>query len=112
MAGVDPAGLCGPGIRHLKLSLQIVPARPGPPAARIKAICETRVRYGYRRVDVLLRREGWHVNQKRIRRIYNELGLQLRNKTPKRRVKAKLREDRAPATRPNDFWAMAPQVLT
>ncbi len=77
-----------------------------PLAAQIKAICETRVRYGYRRVDVLLRREGWHVNQKRIRRIYNELGLQLRNKTPKRRVKAKLREDRAPATRPNDVWAM------
>lgn len=77
-----------------------------PLAARIKAICETRVRYGYRRVDVLLRREGWHVNQKRTRRIYNELGLQLRNKTPKRRVKAKLREDRAPATRPNDVWAM------
>lgn len=77
-----------------------------PLAARIKAICETRVRYGYRRVDVLLRREGWHVNQKRIRRIYNELGFQLRNKTPKRRVKAKLREDRAPATRPNDVWAM------
>jgi transposase InsO family protein len=53
--------------------------RAGP----TKAICETRIRYGYRRVDVLLRREGWHVNQKRIRRIYNELGLQLRNKTRK-----------------------------
>lgn len=81
--------------------------RPGqaPLAARIKTICETRVRYGYRRVQVL-RREGWAVNQKRTRRIYNELGLQLRNKTPKRRVKAKLREDRAPATRPNDVWAM------
>jgi putative transposase len=34
------------------------------------------------------------------------LGLQLRNKTPKRRVKAKLREDRQPAVRPNDVWAM------
>lgn len=77
-----------------------------PLAARIKTICETRVRYGYRRVQVLLRREGWTINQKRTRRIYNELGLQLRNKTPKRRVKAKLREDRAPATRPNDVWAM------
>ena len=77
-----------------------------PLAARIKAICETRVRFGYRRVDVLLLREGWHVNQQRTRRIYNELDLQLRNKTPKRRVKAKLREDRAPATRPNDVWAM------
>jgi hypothetical protein len=49
------------------------------------------VRYGYRRVHVLLRREGWDVNIKRTHRIYNELGLQLRNKTPKRRVKAKLR---------------------
>jgi putative transposase len=38
--------------------------------------------------------------------IYRELGLQLRNKTPKRRVKAKLREDRRPATRSNETWAM------
>jgi putative transposase len=34
------------------------------------------------------------------------LGLQLRNKTPKRRVKVKLREDHAPAIRTNDVWAM------
>ena len=34
------------------------------------------------------------------------LGLQLRNKTPKRRVKAKLRDDRRPATRSNETWAM------
>ena len=52
---------------------------------RIKAICETRVRYGYRRVHVLLRREGWMINQKRTRRIYNELGLQLRHKALIRR---------------------------
>ena len=82
--------------------------RPGQAALeqRIKDICQTRVRYGYRRVHVLLRREGWHINQKRTRRIYRELGLQLRNKTPKRRVKAKLREDRRNATRPNETWAM------
>jgi len=47
---------------------------------RIKEIAETRVRYGYRRVHVLLRREGWVINMKKTRRIYNELGLQLRNK--------------------------------
>ena len=46
---------------------------------RIKEICETRVRYGYRRVHVLLRREGWHVNAKRVCRPYRELGLRLRN---------------------------------
>ncbi len=73
---------------------------------RIKEIAETRVRYGYRRVHVLLRREGWEVNAKRIYRLYKELGLQLRNKTPKRRVKAKLREDRRPAVRANETWAM------
>ena len=73
---------------------------------RIKEIAETRVRYGYRRIHVLLRREGWNVNPKRIYRLYRELGLQLRNKTPKRRVKAKLREDRVIATHSNETWAM------
>ena len=73
---------------------------------RIKEICETHVRYGYRRVYYILRRDGWVVNMKKVYRLYRELGLQLRNKTPKRRVKAKLREDRAPAIRPNDVWAM------
>ena len=72
---------------------------------RIKEICQTRVRYGYWRVHVLLRREGWSLGQNKIRRIYRELGLQLRNKTPKRRVKAKLRDDRRPATRSNETWA-------
>jgi hypothetical protein len=54
---------------------------------RIKEIAETRVRYGYRRVHVLLKREGWVVNAKRIYRLDKELGLQLRNKAPKRRVR-------------------------
>jgi hypothetical protein len=46
------------------------------------------------------------VNHKRIYKLYNGLGLQLRNKTPKRRVKAKLREDRRRAIRPNEVRAM------
>jgi hypothetical protein len=49
---------------------------------RIKEIAATRVRYGYRRIHVLLRREGWRVNVKRVCRLYREMGLQLRNKTP------------------------------
>jgi putative transposase len=73
---------------------------------RIKEIAATRVRYGYRRIQVLLRREGWAVNAKRVYRLYRESGLQLRNKSPKRRVKAKLREGRIPATRVNEIWAM------
>jgi putative transposase len=74
--------------------------------AKIREICQTRVRYGYRRVHVLLRREGWGLGQNKTRRIYRELGLQLRNKTPKRRVKAKLREDRTDASQINETWAM------
>jgi putative transposase len=82
--------------------------RPGqaPLEKRIREICETRVRYGARRVHVLLRREGWAINHKRTRRVYNELGMQLRNETPKRRVKAKLRDDRRPAVTANETWAM------
>lgn len=73
---------------------------------RIKEIAETRMRYGYRRVHVVLQREGWMINVKRTYRLYSELGLQLRNKSPKRRVKSKLREDRCPASMPNETWAM------
>lgn len=74
---------------------------------RIKEIAETRMRYCYRRVRVVLQREeGWMINVKRTYRLYNELGLQLRNKTPKRWVKAKLREDRCPGSQPNETWAM------
>ncbi len=69
---------------------------------RIREICETRIRYGCRRVHVPLEREGWGINIKRAYRIYRNLGLQLRNKTPKRRVKDKLREDQKMAVRPND----------
>jgi putative transposase len=72
---------------------------------RIREIA-ARVRYGYRRIHVLLRREGWRINPKRVYRLYREMGLQLRDKPPKRRVKAKLREDRQLATRPNETWAM------
>jgi putative transposase len=73
---------------------------------RIKEICQARVRYGYRRIQVVLRREGWAVNHKKTRRIYRQLGLQLRNKTPKRRVQAKLRGDRKSASHANETWAM------
>ena len=46
---------------------------------KMRDICETRVRYGYRRVHILLKREGWEVNPKRVYRLYKEMGLQLRN---------------------------------
>lgn len=72
---------------------------------RIKGIAETRARHGYRWIHVLLRREGWDANAERVYRLYKELGLQLRDTVPKRRVKAKLREDRRPAVRANETSA-------
>ena len=77
----------------------------------VREICATRVRYGYRRVHVLLRREGRQINSKKTHRIYNELGLQLRNKRPKRRVRAKLREDRREATSGEELLARTVQGL-
>ncbi|QIU92195.1 transposase [Yokenella regensburgei] len=49
---------------------------------------ETRVHYGYRRVHVMLRREGWRDNHKRIYRLYSEQGLLLRLKRPRRNKSA------------------------
>ena len=68
---------------------------------RLLELAQQRRRFGYRRLHLLLRREGVMLNHKKLYRLYREMGLQLRNKTPKRRVKAKLREDRKVATRPN-----------
>jgi len=73
---------------------------------RIREIAETRVRYGYRRIHGLLRREGWDVNGKRVYRLYKELGLQLRRKPPKRRMKAKLRDGSCAASFSNEVWAV------
>ncbi len=65
-----------------------------------------RIRYGYRRIHVLLRREGWPVNHKRVRRLYREEGLNLRTKRPRRYVMAARRVERRLAQRPNEIWAM------
>lgn len=72
---------------------------------RIREIGETRVGFGYRRVHVLLEREGWDNNIKRPIDLQG-LGPATQEKDTKHRVKAKLREDRRVAVGPNDVWAM------
>ena len=59
---------------------------------RMKEITQTRVHYGYRRVHVLLRREGFKDNHKRIYRLYRAEGMSLRYKRPKRNKAAQLRQ--------------------
>ena len=73
---------------------------------RIKEIAATRVRYGYRRIHVLLRREGWPVNVKRVHRLYRLEGLNLRAKRPRRHVMAARRVERPLPSRTNEIWAM------
>jgi len=77
-----------------------------PLRRRIREIAHTRVSYGHRRVHVLLRREGWRVNLKRVYRLYREEGLTLRRKKPKRRRAAQPRQERPAATSPNERWSM------
>jgi putative transposase len=63
------------------------------------------VRYGYRRLHVLLQREGWHVNHKRVYRLYREEGLSLRLKCKKKRV-SRARVEAPQPQAPNEVWSM------
>jgi putative transposase len=73
---------------------------------RLKELAAVRVRYGYRRLTLLLRREGWRINAKRVYRIYREEGLAVRTKVRKKRA-AQPRLPLAGATRVNQRWSMA-----
>ena len=74
---------------------------------RIKELAEVRVCYGYKRIHVMLRREGWRINHKRVQRLSCELGLQLRSRRPRRHVSAAHRQlPKRLARRPNEAWSM------
>ena len=73
---------------------------------RLKDLAASRVRYGYRRLHILLKREGWHINHKRVHRLYREEGLGIRAKTPRRKRTARYREARTEIEAMNDVWAM------
>jgi putative transposase len=72
---------------------------------RLRDLAASRVRWGYRRLHVLLRREGWEVNHKRVHRLYKLEGLNLRLKTKKKRV-ALPRVLCPEATAPNERWSL------
>jgi putative transposase len=73
---------------------------------RLRDLAAARVRYGYRRLHVLLRREGWPVNHKRTYRLYAEEGLSIRTKLPRRKRAWRYRQARPGAAAPNEVWAM------
>ena len=69
---------------------------------RIREVAAARVRYGYPRIHVLLRREIWAMNRKRVYRVHRPEGLSLRHKRPRRHVTAGRRMERAMASGPNE----------
>lgn len=64
---------------------------------RIREIAQTRASYGYRRIHVMLQREGWKVNHKLVYRLYKLEGLMMIPKRPRRHVSACRRMVRANA---------------
>lgn len=73
---------------------------------RIRDIAMSRPRFGYLRVLVMLKREGWQVGKKRVYRLYRQQGLQLRMKVKRRKRIALLRGRPQAPTGPNQHWSM------
>jgi putative transposase len=73
---------------------------------RLRELAEERRRWGYRRLHVLLRREGWTVNSKRVYRLYVEEKLTVRRRKRRRRICARARVLLAAPARKNETWTM------
>ncbi len=72
----------------------------------MQEIAQVRIRYGFRRIFVLLRREGWKDNHKRVHRLYKEEGLNLRTKRPRRNKAAAHRLERPELFSNQECWSM------
>ena len=98
------AGLSVGGARAgLLVSNQSLQGPIGPPL-RIRDLAHARPRFGYQRIWVLLRREGWLVNRKRERRFYRLDGLSMR---VRRRKPIALHRGPAPGqTESTEHWSI------
>lgn len=74
--------------------------------ARMREHARTRVRYGYRRIHVLLKRDGWQLGKNQMYRFCREEHLQLRSKLPKRRKMVAARRERVRPRAANDVWSL------
>ena len=79
-----------------RLSLRYMSHKPDqtPLVRRIRDLAGVHTRYGYHRIYILLGREGWLVNHKRVYRLYRDDGLSLRLKRPRRNISAANRASR------------------
>jgi putative transposase len=77
-----------------------------PLRRRIREIAQVRPRFGFLRIWVLLRREGWRINKKRVRRLYRLEGLQLRMRVRRRKHIALHRGPAPVPLAPAERWSM------
>ncbi len=104
--GISERRGCGLiGIHRSCYYYKAKPKDDEPIRQRLRDLAYSRPRYGYQRLYILLRREGWQVNHKRVLRIYREEGLAVRSKKRKKRI-ARLRVVPPPAKRMNEHWSM------
>jgi putative transposase len=73
--------------------------------ARIRTLALARRRFGYRRIFLLLRREGVIVNKKKVYRIYRAAGLSVRRRKGRKKALGS-REERREVQRPNGRWSL------
>ena len=73
---------------------------------RIRELAHARPRFGYQRIWGLLRREGWRVNKKRVRRLYRLEGLQVRMRARRRKHMALHRGPAPTPAGPTERWSM------
>jgi putative transposase len=82
-----------------------IPDRNAALRIRLKELAEERRRFGSPRLLLLLRREGWVVNHKRVERVYRLEGLSLRQRRRRKRP-SHLRVVRPGPNGANQHWAM------
>jgi putative transposase len=95
LAGIDPRVYRRPPTRTEDAELR----------ARLKDLSSERRRFGYRRLHVLLRREGWQVNWKKLYRLYKEEGLTVRKRGGRKRALG-TRAPMAIPQGPNQRWSL------
>jgi putative transposase len=73
---------------------------------RIREIAHARPRFGYQHIHIMLRREGWPVNKKRVRRLYRLDGLQLRTRIRRRKHMCLHRGPVPVPSAPHERWSI------
>lgn len=109
MFGVSERRACGVAGQHRSTQRNQVQNQDGVEhalRARLREISRAHPRWGWRKAHAILRRDGWRVNTKRIRRLWADEGLKRPPRVRKKRRLGPGRGRREPVTRPDQVWAL------